>query len=323
MELIDFIIVAVCGFGIGMLSGMFGIGGGGMIVPLLHMAFGLPMVTATSTSLLTIAPTGISGSIKHLRLKTASLKTGLVIGGFGVVASIGGSLVADRLPEYLVVILTVLVILFSVGMMLRTLLQKGGLEQAAPHEKGKAPEDELGTTLQSLHASTGHESGGKGEGRREGETDTAAEQATENASTTENADTTATTSASKQKAGSNSLLLPLLIGFIAGGIAGIVGVGGGFIIVPFCVAYLGFSLKKAAGTSLIAISLIAIPGIITHALLGHISWLYGIAIMLGTIPGAQLGAWIIDRLPERPVRFAFAALLTVIGILMLTQEFVL
>jgi uncharacterized membrane protein YfcA len=127
--------------------------------------------------------------------------------------------------------------------------------------------------------------------------------------------------ASKKGSTLRSLVLPAVIGVIAGGIAGLVGVGGGFIIVPFCVTYLGYSLKKAAGTSLVSIAVIALPGIVAHALLGHIWWFYGLAVIVGTIPGAQLGAWLIARLPERPMRFAFAALLTCIGLVMFLQEF--
>ena len=269
MEILDFIIVTICGFGIGVLSGMFGIGGGGMIVPLLHMAFGLPMLAAASTSLLTIAPTGISGSIKHIRQKTVSLKAALVIGGFGAIASVCSSLVSGSLPEAAVVLITVTVILFSVGMMVRTILKD---------KKNSGEElDQQGSQAQTTSE--------------------------------KNKDTT--------------FVLPMIIGLIAGGIAGIVGVGGGFIIVPFCVAYLGFSLKKAAGTSLGAIAIIAIPGIISHALLGHIWWLHGLAIIIGTVPGALIGAWLIARLPERPMRLAFAVLLAIIGVMMLVQEFFL
>ncbi len=293
MEIIDFIIVTICGVGIGVLSGMFGIGGGGMIVPLLHIAFGLPMVNAAATSLLTIAPTGISGSLKHLRQKTASLKTGLLVGGFGAAASVASSLVAGYLPEYITVLLTVVVILFSVGMMLRSLLKStSGRRERTSGRRA----DKKGTDL-SQSSSEQKES--------------------------RPLDTPPSSPGTKEKGKALELLLPVGIGIIAGGIAGIVGVGGGFIIVPFCVAYLGFSLKKAAGTSLVSISIIAIPGIISHALLGHIWWLHGLAIMLGTVPGALLGAWLINRLPERPMRFAFATLLALIGILMLAQEFVM
>jgi len=292
MEAIDFVFVIICGFGIGTLSGMFGIGGGGMTVPLLFIAFQMPIVSATSTSLLTIAPTGISGSIRHFRQKTVSLNSGLLMGGVGAIASMGGALLADSLPPYVTIILTGVVILFSVTMMLRSLFKDKtlGTKEAEP-EEAKAPEAPASRVTAAAEDATAETIIGKADAKTE------------------------------REKGAIPLSYILIIGLIAGLIAGIVGVGGGFIIVPFCVAYLGFSLKRAAGTSLIAISLIAIPGIIVHAVLGHIEWLYGVALMIGTIPGAQLGSWLIAKLPERPMRFAFAGLLACIGIAMLAQEF--
>ena len=290
MEILDFITVTICGFGIGILSGMFGIGGGGLIVPLLHMAFGLPMLAATSTSLLTIAPTGISGSIKHLRQKTASLKEGLVMGGFGAIASVISSSFAGDLPEYSVVLITVAVILFSTGMMVRTMRKDKELEKTEAAAADKRDSADLTeASIESQGEAPLQESKTTPPGR----------------------------------GGLVQWLPRMVIGLIAGGIAGIAGVGGGFIIVPFCVAYMGFSLKQAAGTSLISIALIAIPGIITHAALGHIWWLYGLAIMIGTIPGALVGAELINKLPERPSRYAFLVFLTTIGLMMLVQEFLL
>jgi uncharacterized membrane protein YfcA len=116
--------------------------------------------------------------------------------------------------------------------------------------------------------------------------------------------------------------LPVLIclGLFAGLVAGVVGVGGGFIIVPIGIAYLGYSFKKASGTSLLAIAFIAVPGIITHALLGHIWYLYGIALMVGSIPGANLGARLITRIPERAARFAFGGLLIFSGTLLVINR---
>jgi uncharacterized membrane protein YfcA len=254
MDVAAFCIVVACGFGVGALAGAFGIGGGGMIVPLLHLAFGLPMLNATSTSLLTIAPTAISGSYKHLRQKTADLKVGLIMGVTGAAAAVVSSLYSAYLPELAIIILTGCVILFSVAMMFKEIIKPA---KAAPSPQ---------------------------------------------------------TSTAK-----NSVILPIIIGLIAGGIAGLVGVGGGFIIVPFGIAYLGFSMKQAAGTSLISISIISLPGIITHAVLGHIWWLYGLAVVIGTIPGAQLGAWLIAHLPERPMRIAFAILLLLCAALLLIE----
>jgi len=224
MEALDFVFVIICGVGIGTLSGMFGIGGGGMTVPLLFIVFNMPIVSATSTSLLTIAPTGISGSIRHFRQKTVSFNTGLLMGGFGAIASMGGALLADTLPQYITIIITGIVILFSVAMMLRSLLKDKTL--------GTKKEEQVKTSAEEAPATR---------------VTAAAEDAT-----AETVIGTADTKVEREK-GTIPLSYILVIGLIAGLIAGIVGVGGGFIIVPFCVAYLGFSLKRAAGTSLVAI----------------------------------------------------------------------
>jgi uncharacterized membrane protein YfcA len=123
-------------------------------------------------------------------------------------------------------------------------------------------------------------------------------------------------------AAASRVRLPVLVclGLFAGLIAGVVGVGGGFIIVPIGIAYLGYSFKRASGTSLLAIAFIAVPGIITHALLGHIWYLYGIALMVGSIPGANLGARLITRIPERAARFAFGGLLIFSGTLLIINR---
>ena len=76
------------------------------------------------------------------------------------------------------------------------------------------------------------------------------------------------------------------IGLIAGLASGYVGVGGGFIMVPLMLAVLGIPMSLASGTSLIAIMILAIPGVIEQGLLGNIEYLAGIAIVVGSIPGA-------------------------------------
>jgi uncharacterized membrane protein YfcA len=257
MDVLSFCIIVLVGLGVGILAGAFGIGGGGIIVPLLHLVFGLPMINATSTSLLTIAPTAISGSIKHLRQKTAKLKVGILMGISGAVAAVGSSLLSVYLPSIVITLLTVIVIVFSVAMMLRNMyLQKS--QELDNNPAAATPKNK-------------------------------------------------------------SLFLSIIIGLIGGTIAGMVGVGGGFIIVPFGIAYLGFSMKEASGTSLISIAIIALPGLITHAFLGHIWWIHGLAVIIGTIPGAQLGAWLISILPERQMRLAYCILLLLCGFLLLIE----
>ena len=105
------------------------------------------------------------------------------------------------------------------------------------------------------------------------------------------------------------------IGLIAGLASGYVGVGGGFIMVPLMLAVLGIPMSLASGTSLIAIMILAIPGVIEQGLLGNIEYLAGIAIVVGSIPGALVGARLVRMVPERQLRFIFGGFLLVAAVI--------
>ena len=77
--------------------------------------------------------------------------------------------------------------------------------------------------------------------------------------------------------------------------------------------WMRFDIKRAIGTSLLAIAILAIPGTITHALLGHIDWRIALVLALGVIPGALIGARLSLGAAERTIRLAFAAMLVVVG----------
>ena len=111
-----------------------------------------------------------------------------------------------------------------------------------------------------------------------------------------------------------------LIGVIAGFMSGYVGVGGGFIMVPLFVSMLGIPMRLASGTSLTAVCILAIPGVIEQAVLGDIDYMVGIAMMVGSIPGAVVGANLVKRVPERALRFSFAAFLLLMAVLLIVNE---
>ena len=92
-------------------------------------------------------------------------------------------------------------------------------------------------------------------------------------------------------------------------------------MVPMMIALLGVPMKLASGTSLVAIMILSVPGIVSQALLGNIDWIAGVSIGLGSIPGAMIGAKLLPRVPERQLRFLFAILLFVAAILLLLNEF--
>ncbi len=82
----------------------------------------------------------------------------------------------------------------------------------------------------------------------------------------------------------------IAIGLIAGFMGGYVGVGGGFIMVPLFISVLGISMREASGTSLVAVCILAVPGVIEQALLGNVHVSVGLAIAVGSMPGSILGA---------------------------------
>ena len=119
----------------------------------------------------------------------------------------------------------------------------------------------------------------------------------------------------------NQYLQGACIGLIAGLASGYVGVGGGFIMVPLMLAVLDIPMSLASGTSLIAIMILAIPGVIEQGLLGNIDYLAGIAIVVGSIPGALVGARLVRVVPERQLRFIFGGFLLVAAVMLMLNEF--
>ena len=118
----------------------------------------------------------------------------------------------------------------------------------------------------------------------------------------------------------SKLWLGLPIGAIAGLASGYVGVGGGFIMVPLFLSLLDVQMRQASGTSLLAIMFISIAGVASQFALGNINIGIGIAVAIGAIPGAVIGANLVRRIPERQLRFAFAAFLFMAAILLVVNE---
>lgn len=114
--------------------------------------------------------------------------------------------------------------------------------------------------------------------------------------------------------------LALGIGALAGAVAGLLGLGGGFLIVPLLVRYAHVPIKRAIGTSLSAIAILAIPGAISHVALGNSDLLVAAALALGMVPGAVTGARITLGARERAVQISFAVMLSLVGATLLLRE---
>jgi uncharacterized membrane protein YfcA len=104
----------------------------------------------------------------------------------------------------------------------------------------------------------------------------------------------------------------ICIGLIAGMLSGLFGVGGGTVIVPLLVLLLHFDQRRAAGTSLAAIVPTAAVGVISYAVNGSVAWIPAILLAVGAIGGAQLGTWLLPRISQTALRFAFVAFLVAV-----------
>jgi uncharacterized membrane protein YfcA len=95
----------------------------------------------------------------------------------------------------------------------------------------------------------------------------------------------------------------------AGAFSGLFGVGGGTIVVPLLVLWLGYGQKEATGTSLTAIVLIGSLAAATQAIYGNVDFWLGIAVGVPGVIGVVAGTALQQRLSERAVAAAFMVLL--------------
>ena len=271
---ITLIFAALLGVFIGLLSGLLGVGGGTIMVPMYRLAFGMSALASTATSLFTIIPTSISGIITHVRNKSCVPKLGIAMGLGGACTSPLGVWLASQSPSWAIMVAAAIVIAYSSFTMLRKAMKapKGNQEPTASIESDGRQAPDIPTALVL----------------------------------------------SKRQ-----LVEGFAIGLVAGVASGYVGLGGGFLMVPLMVSWIGLPMKLSSGTSLIGIVLLAIPGVIEQGLLGNIDYLVGIATAVGTVPGAFIGARLITRVPERTLRILFSIFLGIGAILLVARELAL
>ena len=264
--LVHFVAPALVGVLIGVASGLLGIGGGTVMVPIFRLAFGMSATMSTATSLFAIIPTSISGAISHAKGKTCIPALGIAAGLGGACMSPIGVWLAQLSPDWLVMLAAALIIGYSAINMFKKAFKLRPTGQPAAGVDAAA--------------------------------------------------STADDSSLSRK----QLLQGAAIGLVAGLASGYVGVGGGFIMVPLMLSIIGIPMRKASGTSLIAVMILAIPGVIEQGIIGNINYLAGIAIVIGTIPGAVIGARLVTKVPERMLRLLFGCFLIVAAVMLVLNE---
>jgi uncharacterized membrane protein YfcA len=109
-------------------------------------------------------------------------------------------------------------------------------------------------------------------------------------------------------------------GILAGGLSGLLGIGGGVVMVPVFTQWTHLPLKKAIGTSLVCVGLFAIPGTITHAIQGDIAWRFALLLCVGVVPGARVGSALALRTTDHRLRVAVGTFLSVLAVVYAAGE---
>lgn len=306
-----FILLSVlAGVCIGILSGMLGIGGGMLLVPVYKVLYGFSALASTGTSLFTIIFTTISGATSHIRAKTCVPKIGIAMGVGGAFMSPIGVLLANRSPDWLVMLVAALIIGYSGITMLVKAIRGDGKKKNADNQEENADAASVGADAE---LAVDAEAAGA---------DADAAQAVDAEVQSDDADKKAPEyleDGSKYQVHAKQVIISMCIGLFAGLMSGYVGVGGGFIMVPLMLSVLGIPMKLASGTSLVAIMILSVPGTIEQGILGNVQYLAGIAVACGSIPGAVIGAKLVKIIPERALRFTACAFMFVSAIALLLE----
>ncbi|PWB97297.1 sulfite exporter TauE/SafE family protein [Salinibacterium hongtaonis] len=113
-------VLALAGVGLftGILSGLLGVGGGVIVVPVMLLFFGMGDLVAKGTSLVMMIPTATTGTISNLRNRNSDLRAAGIIGLLAIPASFGGIAVAAAIPPQLGSILFALLLLFTASQLI-------------------------------------------------------------------------------------------------------------------------------------------------------------------------------------------------------------
>ena len=273
---VDIFLLLFLSLAVGVLSGLFGVGGGFLMTPFL-IFMGIPPVYAVPNEVNNILATSVSGSLTHWYKDTLDYKMGLMIVSGGVVGTLLGittftyfseigkiSLIISLLYMYLLAIVGTLMLIEGVKEKNRQLKKVNIKKKLHEHN-----------WLQGLplrirfHKSKLYE----------------------------------------------SAITPISLGLIVGFVAAMMGIGGAFLMVPAMIYIVGMPVKLIPGTSLFVTIFISAIVTILHAFnYGSIDLFLVIPLILGSIVGVQLGQKIGQFLDSTELKSLFAMLLLIVSI---------
>ncbi|MBI2709367.1 MAG: sulfite exporter TauE/SafE family protein [Actinobacteria bacterium] len=334
----------------GALSGLFGVGGAVISTPAIR-ALGLPAALAVGTTLPSIIPGAASGTARYLRERLIDARTVAWAGPPGALASIGGSVLAPRVPGrgHVLMLATAALLAWSSVRMATSRRPPAGDPEAeaetddlagpgrSPEEPGRgSPGDVSPGDVSPGGVSPGGVSPGGGSpgdvspgdvssggvspgGVAAGEASTPVAGRASPAGSPSRAHAPGPVRSAAVHHESSG---PVIggIGVVAGLLSGLLGIGGGVVMVPAFTQMARMPLKRAIATSLACVALFAVPGTLTHGLVNRdIDWRFALLLALGVVPGARLGAALTVRTDDRRLQpivagfLGFTALLFAVG----------
>ena len=271
-----FILLGLGGI-VGFLSGMFGVGGGFLITPLLFF-IGIPPAIAVATGANQVVASSVSGVLAHLRRKTVDFKMGLVLLAGGLVGSAAGigvfAWLSARGQVDLLIQLSYVLFLGLIGALmlqesLRALRRSNRMGGTAPrrgHEHLLVHRLPLKVKFRTSGLYI-------------------------------------------------SVIPPVLVGAAVGFLSAIMGVGGGFILVPAMIYLLGMPTKVVIGTSLFQIIFITAFTTVLHATTSFsVDMALALLLIIGGVIGAQIGAQVGLRLKAEQLRILLALLVLSVAV---------
>jgi uncharacterized membrane protein YfcA len=313
------VLTLLLGLATGVLSALFGIGGAIVSNPGLRALGAAPLV-AVGTTLPSILPGAISGTLRYRRegLIDWHLITPAVAAG--LLAVVAGSLLSHAVPGggHLLLLLIAVLLAFTAW---RTAVtppsdpagdeDKGGSNGGA---EGGASSDGIGGVDDRGHPDAGSATLPLREASpQEG----GFPRATDRPGTR---DTDPPDAGAEPGRRGRRRWVAAGIGVVAGLLSGLLGIGGGVIMVPAFTELLGLPLKSAIATSLVCVGIFGVPATITHAVLGDIDWRLATLLTIGVIPGARIGASLTIRTAERRLRLAVGVFLALVALVYFVTE---
>ncbi len=259
---------------VGILSGMFGVGGGFLMTPLLFF-IGIPPAVAVATEANQIVASSFSGVLAHFRRKTVDLKMGFVLLVGGLLGAALGVIVFNYLKSLgqvdLLVKLCYVVFLGVIGSLM--FIESLNALRRSRRAGSTPPKRRQRGWIHALPFKMRFRTSGL----------------------------------------YISVIPPVIVGLFVGVLSAIMGVGGGFIMVPAMIYLLGMPTKVVVGTSLFQIIFVTAFTTMLHATTNYtVDIVLAVLLLVGGVVGAQIGTVIGARMPAEQLRVLLAALVLVV-----------